>query len=219
MPKYKISSGVYPELSRGSRNDNWGDRNDSGVTDNNVIPNEREESSTSVVDTINQAQQRLRTAFDPFFAALHESLKHLDKTVRQHEKQQAEQAQFEGKRISPDRRTRALKAALEELHQEVKNAEVYYQHIHWLHERFPRAQYEDVIGLCKLATLEEVKEQDYSLNPGRYVGVVIEKDGKSEEEFIAELLAMNDELVRLNLDTQKLEAVIGQNILQIVGDQ
>ena len=76
----------------------------------------------------------------------------------------------------------------------MKNAEIFYQHIHWLQERFPKAEYEDVTGLCKLASPAEVKEQEYSLNPGRYVGVVIEEDGKTEEEFIEELFKLNDEL-------------------------
>ncbi len=101
------------------------------------------------VDQKNQAQQQLREAFDPFFAALHEGLKQLDKTVHQHEKQEAEKAQTNGKRTITDRKMRALKTALEELHQEVKNAEIFYQHIHWLQERFPKAEYEDVTGLCK----------------------------------------------------------------------
>ena len=179
----------------------------------------REEHAIAAeIDKKNQAQHQLRHAFDPFFTALHEGLKRLDKTVRQHEKQQTEQAQQEGKRTATDRRTKALKSALEELHQDVKNAEIYFQHIHWLQERFPNAQYEDVTGLCKLATPEEVQEQDYSLNPGRYVGVVIEEDGKSEEEFIAELLAMNDELSGLNGAARELEAVIGHNVAQIAGD-
>ena len=181
-----------------------------------VIPNVCEESS---INARNQTQQQLRAAFDPFFTALHDGLKHLDKIVRQQEKHQAEQAQADGKRGTTDRKTKTLKTALEELHQEVKNAELYFQHIHWLQERFPSAQYEDVTGLCKLATPEEVKEQDYSLNPGRYVGVVIEEDGKSEEEFIAELLAMNDELAQLNRDAQGLERMIAHNILQLAGDQ
>ncbi len=170
------------------------------------------------VDRKNKAQQQLREAFDPFFTALHEGLKRLDKTVRQHEKQQTEQAQQEGKRTATDRRTKALKTALEELHQDVKNAEIYFQHIHWLQERFPNAQYEDVTGLCKLATPEEVQEQDYSLNPGRYVGVVIEEDGKSEEEFIAELLAMNDELVKLNTEAHSLEHLISENAKKLTGE-
>ena len=151
------------------------------------------------VDQKNKAQHQLREAFDPFFAALHEGLKQLDKTVRQHEKQQAEQAQTNGKRAAPDRKTKALKTALEALHKEVKNAEIFYQHIHWLQERFPKAEYEDVTGLCKLASPAEVKEQEYSLNPGRYVGVVIEEDGKTEEEFIdGDSRANDDELEALN---------------------
>ncbi|MBK6957094.1 MAG: SAM-dependent DNA methyltransferase [Nitrosomonas sp.] len=224
IPSDSEESYAHDKISPDDRNDNRGDQNDSGATGNSVIPNESEESyactesSTATVNAKNQAQHQLRNAFDPFFSALHEGLKRLDKTVRQHEKQQTEQAQQEGKRTSIDRRTKALKSALEELHQDVKNAEIYYQHIHWLQERFPNAQYEDVTGLCKLATPEEVQEQDYSLNPGRYVGVVIEEDGKSEEEFIAELLAMNDELNCLNNEASRLEAAVTYNILQIVNE-
>lgn len=168
----------------------------------------KEYAISAEIDKKNQAQHQLRNAFDPFFSALHEGLKRLDKTVRQHEKQQTEQTQREGKRTATDRRTKALKSALEELHQDVKNAEIYFQHIHWLQERFPNSEYEDVTGLCKLATPEEIKEQDYSLNPGRYVGVVIEEDGKSEEEFIAELLVMYDELAQLNTKAKALEAIV-----------
>ena len=46
----------------------------------------------------------------------------------------------------------------------------------------------------------DIKEQDYSLNPGRYVGVVIEEDGKTEEEFIAGLADMQSELELLDTD-------------------
>lgn len=160
----------------------------------------------------------MREAYDPFFSALHDGLKQLDKTVRQHEKQQAEQAQAEGKRITTDRKTRALKSALEELHKEVRNAEILYQHIHWLQERFPKAEYEDVIGLCKLANQAEIKEQEYSLNPGRYVGVVIEEDGKTEEEFVAELLKHRDELRFLNNTAHNLEKDIIANLNLIAGE-
>ena len=170
------------------------------------------------IDARNQAQHELRAAFDPFFTALHADLKALDKLLRQHEKQQAEAAKAEGKRANTDRALRAAKAALEDLHGEVNTAESWFRHIHWLQERFPEAKYEDVTGLCKLATPKEVEEQDWSLNPGRYVGVVIEEDGKTEEEFIADLLAMNDELTRLNGEARKLEAVIAHNVAQIAGE-
>ncbi|WP_414541515.1 hypothetical protein [Nostoc sp. CCY0012] len=76
----------------------------------------------------------------------------------------------------------------------------------------------DVTGLCKLATPADVKEQDYSLNPGRYVGVVIEEDGKTEEEFIEEILSLNDELEKLNQEAHQLEGIIAHNVKEIAGD-
>jgi type I restriction enzyme M protein len=170
------------------------------------------------VDAKNKAQHQLRETFDPFFAALHEGLKQLDKTVRQHEKQQAEQAQKDGKRAPTDRKTRALKTALEELHREVKHAGIFYQHIHWLQERFPKAEYEDVAGLCKLAGPADVKEQEYSLNPGRYVGVVIEEDGKTEEEFFEEVSSLGDQLAALNSQASTLEKIINRNLAAVVNE-
>ncbi len=148
------------------------------------------------VEKRNTAQQKLRESFDPFFIALHDCLKQIDKSVRRRDKALVEKAKADGKRNTTDRQTKALKTALEDLHTEVKNAESSFAHIHWLQERFPEARYEDVTGLCRLADMDAVKEQDYSLNPGRYVGVVFEEDGKTEEEFIDELLAQQNELDR-----------------------
>ena len=170
------------------------------------------------VDARNRAQHQLREAFDPFFAALHDGLKQLDRIVRQHEKAQAELLKQDGKRGFTDRKTKALKTALEELHREVKHAEKFYQDIHWLQTRFPKAKYEDVTGLCKLATPADVEEQEYSLNPGRYVGVVIEEDGKTEEEFIDEILRLNGEIESLAELARKSEATIGANIKLLAGE-
>ena len=176
-------------------------------------------ASEKAVDAKNKAQHQLREAFDPFFAALHDGLKQLDKIVRQHEKQQAEEAQKDGKRGATDRKTKALKTALEALHHEVKNAEIFYQHIHWLQERFPKGEYEDVTGLCKLASPADMKEQEYSLNPGRYVGVVIEEDGRSEEEFIDEVLSLTGQLDALQQSMHSLAKVVSKNAKSIAGGE
>ena len=175
--------------------------------------------SDADINKKNKSQHTLRQAFNPFFESLHAGLKELDKTVRKHEKAKAEAAKKAGKRTTTDRETKRLKEALEQLHKEVKLAESYYKHIHWLQERFPKAEYEDVTGLCKLATPEEVKEQDYSLNPGRYVGVVIEEDGKTEEEFIAELIAMNDEFIQLDGLAKNLTKVVNKNLIEMIGGE
>ena len=66
----------------------------------------RSTAAKESVDAKNKAQHQLREAFDPFFAALHEGLKQLDKTVRQHEKQQAEQASRTANAASPTARPR-----------------------------------------------------------------------------------------------------------------
>ncbi|WP_199452016.1 N-6 DNA methylase [Marinobacter sp. bablab_jr008] len=173
-------------------------------------------TTPEAIETANRKQQQLRATFDPFFQQLHTGLKQLDKVVRQHEKARVEEARQAGKRATSDRNARRLKEALEELHKEVRSAEAYYQHIHWLQERFPNAEYEDVTGLCKLATPEEVKEQDYSLNPGRYVGVVIEEDGKTEEEFLTGIEDMNDELTSLDSSAEVLASLIRKNIAALV---
>lgn len=172
------------------------------------------------IEAQNQAQHGLSQAFEPFFEQLHQGLKQLDKTIRAHEAALIEKAKQEknGKRTQIDRQVKALKATLEELHSEVKSAESFFRHIRWLQERFPEARYEDVTGLCKLATPDDVEEQDYSLNPGRYVGVVIEEDGKTEEEFIEEILDLNQQLEALNQEAHQLEGVIERNVKAIAGD-
>jgi type I restriction enzyme M protein len=168
-------------------------------------------AASANVDMENRAQHKLRESFDPFFTALHDGLRHLDKIIRQHEKAQAEAAKAEGKRGSTDKKTRALKTALEALHGEVKEAESFFQHIHWLQERFPKAEYEDVTGLCKLATPAEVAEQDWSLNPGRYVGVVIEEDGKTEAEFRRCIEDLKSDITIFAKRSRELEEIVEAN--------
>lgn len=93
--------------------------------------------------------------------------------------------------------------------------------IEWLNERFPNGVYEDVIGLCKVAMLDGedgIIDQDYSLNAGRYVGVVIEDDGMTEEEFKAEMLGLNKDLLNLNQEAKELEKLISDNLKGLLGE-
>ena len=68
----------------------------------------------------------------------------------------------------------------------------------WLTEKFGEGEYKDVLGLCKIATIEEIEEKNYSLTPGAYVGVAeVEDDGVDFHERMnkihAELKRLNDE--------------------------
>ena len=92
--------------------------------------------------------------------------------------------------------------------------------IDWLTERFPEGKYQDVIGLCKAAKLDGedgIIDQDYSLNAGRYVGVVIEDDGLTAEEFKAEMLSLNSEFEKLNKEAHSLEKQISENLMGLLG--
>lgn len=75
--------------------------------------------------------------------------------------------------------------------------------------------YSDQAGLCKLATREEIEEQGYSLNPGRYVGVA-EGEVVSDKDFEEELTYLNKELNFLNKEAQVLENTIASNIKEIL---
>jgi len=154
---------------------------------------------------------RRRCNSDPLELRPHVSL--------QQQRNKADEVRAEGNRSDMDRDTKEIKRRLEVLHTEIKNAESYFTHIHWLQERFPSAKYEDVTGLCKLASQADLEEQDYSLNPGRYVGVVIEEDGKTEEEFIDDLSSMQSELDSFNNEALALDSVIEQNVRLITGER
>ncbi len=177
---------------------------------------ERTRGQKHSVEDRNQAQHLLRAQFTPFFTGLHAAVKALDKAIREMDKRKAEAAKADGKRATANRQTKGVKAAAQALHDELKAAELYYQHVSWLQERFPRAAYEDVTGLCKLASREEIAEQDWSLNPGRYVGVVIEEDGKTDEEFADELRTAHEELLQLTKTAEALQGVIAKNLAALV---
>lgn len=102
--------------------------------------------------------------------------------------------------------------------EEYKQAEKQEQ-IDWLLERWPEGKYQDVIGLCKVAKLEGedgIIDQDYSLNPGRYVGVVIEDDGMTEEDFAETMKADHDELKSLNAKAETLMVEIDKNMKNLL---
>ena len=78
-----------------------------------------------------------------------------------------------------------------------------------------KAKYADIPGLCKAATLKEIEAQDWSLNPGRYVGVAPGEE-VSDEDFKEKLEALNEELEGLNRQARELEEVIAKNVAEIL---
>lgn len=80
----------------------------------------------------------------------------------------------------------------------------------WLIDNFPHGKYRDVIGLCKAATIEEIREQDYSLNPGRYVGVSFDIEDKND--FQVAMNSLKNELIDLSQQSSELMNQILSNL-------
>lgn len=79
----------------------------------------------------------------------------------------------------------------------------------WLFSKFGEGEYRDVLGLCKLASLEDIKEKGWSLTPGAYVGVApVEDDGVDFKERMAEI---HQELLKLQAESNQLMETISKN--------
>lgn len=112
------------------------------------------------------------------------------------------------------RARKALEAARGAAVERLKQVRHFHRHATWLIERFPEARYRDVMGLCKAVTRAEIAAADWSLTPGRYVGVaaVVEDEDFDFEAAFGEL---RDELKDLNAQAVALAARIEREMVEL----
>ena len=84
----------------------------------------------------------------------------------------------------------------------------------WLQERFPDARLRDVEGLVKLVERGEVEAHDWSLTPGRYVGVAPEEEDE-DFDFEEALRSIHLDLKGLNEEAENLAARIARNFEEL----
>lgn len=99
-------------------------------------------------------------------------------------------------------RLERLDEHLKIFNEEIDKAIYFHKEINWLNERFPDGVYQDVAGLCKIVNREEIASSDFSLTPGRYVGVAPQIDENFDyedrmAEIKIELKGLNEEAVEL----------------------
>jgi len=98
--------------------------------------------------------------------------------------------------------------------EQLKLAAYFHRQIHWLQERFPKAEMVAVPGLCKVVSRAEIEAADWSLTPGRYVGVApVEVD--EDFDFEQTLKDIHVELADLNREAVELAARIQVNIEEL----
>ena len=85
-----------------------------------------------------------------------------------------------------------------------------------LKERFPDLAYVDVLGLCKVATVDEIETNGWSLNVGRYAGVA---DGEEDDYDFAERFGeLTEEFEGLSLTAIELSSIVEANALSLLSD-
>lgn len=93
------------------------------------------------------------------------------------------------------------------------DTEYFYKQAHWLTSRFPAGIYADVEGLCKVVSQKDIEAKDWSLSPGRYVGVdAVADDDFDYEERLAEI---HIELEGLNEEAVALAKTISDNYKEL----
>ncbi len=109
--------------------------------------------------------------------------------------------------------TRARKAADESRAlavEQLKLVRYFWKQARWLTERFSDAELRDVEGLVKLVARAEIEANDWSLTPGRYVGVAPEEEDE-DFDFEEALREIHVELEDLNAEAVRLAAGIKKN--------
>ncbi len=99
--------------------------------------------------------------------------------------------------------------AFESTISEIKACRAVIKDARWLTEKFTSGIYTDVPGLCKVATLKEIEEKNYSLTPGAYVGVPPVKE--DDENFAERMVEIHNELLALQAEANDLMDTISAN--------
>jgi type I restriction enzyme M protein len=168
----------------------------------------------------NAAQHFARQGFDPLAEALRGLVRQIDllaKLAARATQLAQELASEEGAGEFFDRRAsgkliKQVDAARQSVVEQLKAAGYLHRQIAWLQERFPQAAMQDVPGLCKVVSRVEIEAADWSLTPGRYVGVA---PAEVDEDFDFEqsLRDIHLELADLNREAVELAAKIQEGFV------
>ena len=170
----------------------------------------------------NDAQHAARQAFDPIAEAIRGLVKQVDLLYKLAARLAALSADLAAEdTISAVYDRRATGRLVKQLNEErkaaveqLKHAAYFHRQVAWLQDRFPRAELEAVPGLVKLVDHKDIKAADWSLTPGRYVGVAPPEEDE-DFDFEQTLRDIHTELADLNKEAVELVAKIQENFEQL----
>jgi len=109
---------------------------------------------------------------------------------------------------------KALETARAEVVEALRQTRYFIKQADWLQERFPKAKLQPVVGLVTLVSRAEIGAHDWSLTPGRYVGVAPEEVDK-DFDFEEALRSIHIDLKGLNEEAVQLAARIAKNFEEL----
>ena len=146
---------------------------------------------------------------NPTFEDILQAAKSTEATYANSLKQQQEALKATKKRKEKSE-LKAVVAELEAQVAELREAVTVAEEAVWLTSKFGNdGVYQDIPGLCRIATIAQIAEKDYSLTPGAYVGVAeTEDDGV---DFTQRMNEIHAELAKLQTEANQLMTKIQQN--------
>jgi type I restriction enzyme M protein len=159
----------------------------------------------TALPTTNADQHAARLAFDPLAEAARGLVKQVDLLYK---------LAAADSDISDRKRLKQLDELRKQAVEQLKLTAYFHRQIHWLQERFPDAVMVAVPGLCKVVSRAEIEAADWSLTPGRYVGVA-PAEVDDDFDFEQTLKDIHIELADLNREAVELAARIQENFEEL----
>jgi len=180
----------------------------------------RKKRGNSVPDK-NSAQHKASQAFDPIAEKMKGVVKQIDllykiasKAADIAEKDLNGRQAEEWKSRQVNKQKKELDHLRKEAVEQLKLPVYFHRQAHWLQSRFPDAKPADVEGLVKLVDRKEIGKNDWSLTPGRYVGVAPPEEDE-DLDFEEALREIHLELADLNKEAEQLAKTIEDNLTEL----
>jgi type I restriction enzyme M protein len=170
----------------------------------------------------NDPQHGARRAFDPIAEALRGLIKQVDllhKLAARVADVSSELASADASASKYDRRAAGKLSKQLDQHrtaavEQLKRTVYFHRQVAWLQDRFPGAELQAVPGLVNLVNRAEIEAADWSLTPGRYVGIAPPEEDE-DFDFEQTLRDIHVELADLNKEATELAATVQKNFEEL----
>lgn len=150
--------------------------------------------------------------FDEFLKTVESAFDEIKKLIKSGEIIQKSIHDWKSSEVK--KKLETLKTQKKDLLDVFSQVRYFLDQIEWLKTRFPEGIYQDIPGLCRIVTSDEIISNDYSLTPGRYVGV--SSKNNDNLDFQSSLEKIHIELSTLNLKAIALAETISKKFEEIL---